>query len=390
VSSAATVVIHSVRLISSGLDRADAFVAFRDDRVLATGTGSGWRELSGDDTDVLDGAGHILSPGLLDIHNHGGAGASFGESGEAIRTARRFHRQHGITRQLLSLVTASPDVLISELHVAAAEARRDSTLLGIHLEGPFLARQYCGAHDPALLLDPDPDLVERLLEAADGMLRQVTMAPERAHFAKSARILRDAGVIVAAGHTAATFEQARAAIDAGATLLTHTFNAMPGVHHRAPGPVLAFVENPGGWLEVIDDGVHVRPEVIRMLCQLAPGRVALVSDAIAAAGVGDGRYRLGNLDVDVTEGVARITKGKSLAGSTLTLDIAVARAVREVGLTPLAAIEAATAIPAQILGVDDRFGRLEPGYVGDAVLFDRGWQVRGVWIDGTLVGEREH
>ena len=388
-SSAATAVIHSVRLISSGLDRPAAFVAFRDGRVLATGTGSGWRELAGDGADVVDGAGHVLTPGLLDIHNHGGAGASYADSGEAIRTARRLHRQHGITRQLLSLVTASPDDLVSHVHLAAAEIRRDPTILGIHLEGPFLARQYRGAHDPVLFRDPDPVLVERLLSTADGTLRQVTMAPERAHFAKSARILSDAGVVVAVGHTAATFEQARAAIDAGATLLTHTFNAMPGVHHRAPGPVLAFVENPGGWLEVIDDGVHVRPEVIRMLCRLAPGRVALVSDAIAAAGVGDGRYRLGNLDIDVTEGVARMTGGKSLAGSTLTLDVAVARAVQDVGLTPLAAVEAATAIPAQILGVDDRFGRLEPGYVADAVLFDSDWQVRNVWIDGRPVGEWE-
>jgi N-acetylglucosamine-6-phosphate deacetylase len=128
-----------------------------------------------------------------------------------------------------------------------------------------------------------------------------------------------------------------------------------------------------------------------MLCRLAPGRVALVSDAMAAAGVGDGRYHLGNLDVDVTEGVARITGAKSLAGSTLTLDVAVARAVREVGLTPLAAIEAATVVPAQILGVADRFGRLEPGYVADGVLFDRDWQVRSVWIDGNPMGEeREH
>jgi N-acetylglucosamine-6-phosphate deacetylase len=390
VSSAASAVIHSVRLISSGLDRADAFVAFEDDRVLATGTGSGWHDLVGKEADVLDGAGHVLTPGLLDIHNHGGAGASYSEGSEAIRTARRLHRQHGTTRQLLSLVTASPEVLISQIQVAAAQTRRDPTILGIHLEGPFLSREYCGAHDPALLRDPDPDLVERLLSAAEGTLRQVTMAPERAHFAESARILSEAGVVVAAGHTAATFEQARAAIEVGATLLTHTFNGMPGVHHRAPGPVVAFIENPGGWLEVVNDGVHVRPEVIRMLCQLAPGRVALVSDAMAAAGVGDGRYRLGNVDVDVAEGVARLTGRKTLAGSTLTLDVAVARAVRNVGLTPLAAIEAATVIPAQILGVADRFGRLEPGYVADAVLFDSGWQVRGVWIDGRPVREREH
>jgi N-acetylglucosamine-6-phosphate deacetylase len=216
------------------------------------------------------------------------------------------------------------------------------------------------------------------------------MAPERTNFAKSARMFREAGVVVAAGHTAATYEQTRASIDEGVTLLTHTFNAMPGIHHRAPGPVLAFVEDPSVWLEVINDGIHVRPEVIRMLCRLAPGRVALVSDAMAAAGAGDGRYRLGNLDVEVADGIPRMIGGSSIAGSTLTLDAAVAHGVQTMGLTPLAVIEAATVIPARILGVDDRFGRLEPGYVGDAVLFDREWQVRSVWIDGQLVEERGH
>jgi N-acetylglucosamine-6-phosphate deacetylase len=388
VSSAASV-IHSVRLISAGIDRPDAFVAFRDGHVLATGNGGGWHELAGDGADLLDGGGRVLTPGLIDIHNHGGGGASYGEDGDAVRKARELHRQHGVTRQLLSLVTASPDVLISQIEVVAAETRRDPTILGIHLEGPFLARHHHGAHDPALLRDPDPDLVERFLGAADGTLRQITMAPELAQFAESARILREAGVVIAVGHTAATFEQAAAAIDAGATLLTHAFNGMPGVHHRAPGPVFAFVENSGCWLEVINDGVHVRPELVRMLCQLAPGRVALVSDAMAAAGGGDGRYRLGDLDVDVAAGVARLTEGHSIAGSTITLDVAIARAVQDVRLTPLEAIEAATAVPAQILGVADRFGRLEPGYVADAVLFDRDWQLCGVWIDGRPVSERE-
>ena len=387
----ATAIIHSVRLISAAVDRSEAFVAIADGRVLATGTGNGWRELAGDDANVLDAAGHILTPGLIDIHNHGGAGATYGDGdgGEAIRTASRLHREHGVTRQLLSLVTATPEDLISQIQVAAAETRRDPTILGIHLEGPFLSRKYCGAHDPALLRDPDSDLVEQLLSAADGTLRQVTMAPERTNFAKSASIFREAGVVVATGHTAATYEQARASIDEGATLLTHTFNGMPGVHHRAPGPVLAFVEDSGVWLEVINDGIHVRPEVIRMLYRLAPGRVALVSDAMAAAGVGDGRYHLGNLDVEVANGVARVIGGTSIAGSTLTLDAAVAYGVQTVGLTPLEVIEAATVIPARILGVDDEFGRLEPGYVGDAVLFDKDWQVRSVWIGGQLVGERE-
>ena len=349
----ASVVIHSVRLISSGLDRPDAFAVFEDGRVLITGSGNGWRELVGDDADVLDGAGHILTPGLIDIHNHGGAGASYGDGSDAIRTATRLHRHHGTTRQLLSLVTAAPDDLLSQLEIAAAETRRDPTILGVHLEGPFLSRKYCGAHDPALLRDPDPDLVERLLNAADGTLRQVTMAPERANFAKAAAMFRAAGVVVAAG------------------------------------PVLAFIADSSVWLEVINDGVHVRPEVIRMLCQLAPGRVALVSDAMAAAGAGDGRYRLGNLDVEVADGIARVLGGTSIAGSTLTLDAAVAYALQTVGLEPLAAIDAATVVPARILGIDDRFGRLEPGYAGDAVLFDKDWQVRSVWIDGRLVEERE-
>ena len=386
---AASAVIHSVRLISAGFDRADAFVAFGDGRVLATGTGSAWRELAGADADIFDGAGHVLTPGLIDIHNHGGAGASYDEGGEAIRTARQLHLEHGTTRQLLSLMTASPDILIPQLQVAAAETRRDPTILGIHLEGPFLAHQYCGAHNPALLRDPDIDLVRQFLGASDGNLRQVTMAPELARFAESAGMLLEAGVVVAAGHTAATFEQARAAIEAGASLLTHTFNGMRGVHHRSPGPVLAFVDAPSGWLEVINDDVHVRPEVIRMLCRLAPGRVALVSDAMAAAGAGDGLYRLSNRVVEVIGGVARLAGEKALAGSTLTLDVAVAHAVQKVGLTPLAAIEAATVVPAQILGLEDQFGRLEPGYVADAALFDRDWQILGVWADGRRVRERK-
>jgi N-acetylglucosamine-6-phosphate deacetylase len=221
-------------------------------------------------------------------------------------------------------------------------------------------------------------------------LRQATISPELTAFTESAQIVKEAGAIVAVGHTAATFEQAKAAIDAGATLLTHAFNGMPSLHHRAPGPVIAFVEDPAAWLELINDGIHVRPELVRLLWRLAPGRVALVSDAMAAAGAGDGTYRLGNLDVEVVNGVARLTDGDAIAGSTLTLDIAVARAVREVGLPPLAAIEAATVVPAQILGIADRLGRLEPGHLADAVLFDRNWQVRDVWIAGRPVGEWEH
>lgn len=378
----ATTVIHSVRLLSAGVDRPGAFVAFAGGRVLNTGHGADWRGMVNAGTEVVDGAGRVLAPGFIDIHNHGGAGASYDGGADAIRIASALHRRHGTTRLVLSLVTAPVDVLVDQVREMAAQVRVEPQLLGIHLEGPFLAPERRGAHEPALLRDPEPQPVRELLAAAEGTLRQVTLAPERAHFDEAARLLRDADVVVAVGHTAATYEQTRHAIDLGARLLTHAFNAMNGIHHRAPGPLLAFIDDPGTWLEVINDGVHVRTEVVRMLCHLAPGRVAFVTDAMAAAGAGDGRYRLGGLDVDVVAGVARLAGADAIAGSTLTLDTAVARAVRDVGLNPLSAIEAATAIPAQILGLGDRFGRLEPGFPADAVLLDKDWQVRAVWLDG--------
>ena len=385
--STASTIIHSVRLISSGLDHSDAFVAFEDGRVLATGTSSGWRELAGNDTEVLDGVGHVLTPGLLDIHNHGGAGASYGDDGDAIRTAMRLHRQHGTTRQLLSLVTASPDVLISQIHVAAAATWRDPTILGIHLEGPFLSSKYCGRTIPLYFATPIPtwssgcSMPPTALCARSRWRRsEFTSSSPRGSCGRQASSWRPGTRPRRSNRPGQRSTRGRHCS------LTPSMRWLVCITVRPT--VLAFVDNPGVWLEVINDGVHVRPEVVRMLCRLAPGRVAFVSDAMAAAGAGDGRYRLGNLDVQVAEGVARLTRGNSIAGSTLTLDVAIARAVRNVGLTPLLAIEAATVIPAQILGVEDRFGRLEPGYVADAVLFDSDWRVRGVWIDGQRVGEQ--
>jgi N-acetylglucosamine-6-phosphate deacetylase len=197
------------------------------------------------------------------------------------------------------------------------------------------------------------------------------------------RAFSASGVAVAVGHTGADYDQALAAFDAGAGILTHAFNAMPGLHHRAPGPVAAAARTPGVTLEIVNDGVHVHPEVVRMAFASAPGRMALVTDAMAAAGSADGDYILGSLSVEVRDGVARLAGGGSIAGSTLTLDDALRRAVREVGIPVAEAVTALTATPAAAIGRGGDLGRLRPGYAADAVLLDADFAVRQVWCAGA-------
>jgi N-acetylglucosamine-6-phosphate deacetylase len=189
-------------------------------------------------------------------------------------------------------------------------------------------------------------------------------------------------VVVAVGHTEATSEQTRAAFDAGARMLTHAFNAMPGIHHRAPGPVVAALEDERVTLELILDGEHVHADVARLLLEQAPGRVALVTDAMAAAGADDGDYRLGSLNVSVRNGLAHLSGTSTIAGSTLTQDAALRRAL-EIGIPLTAAVAALTSVPARAIGLADRFGLIESGYAADLVVLDDSHHVTGVWAAGA-------
>lgn len=376
-----SIIIHSARIVSGGSTTDDAWVAFGDRIVVARGIGSGWRELQRAGTAVTDASGLWLTPGFVDIHCHGGGGAAFDDGAAAIRAALAMHRAHGTTRSVLSLVTAPLDQLVSRLEAVARLADRDPLVLGAHLEGPFLAQGFHGAHDSSLLLAPEPDDIVRLLAAGSGWLRQVTLAPELPGAAEAIRILRAAGVVVAIGHTACDYRQARTAFTAGASILTHAFNGMRGLHHRLPGPVAAATSMDGVVLEVINDGVHVHGEVVRMLFAAAPRRIALVTDAMAAAGADDGDYALGGLGVTVVNGVARLREGGSIAGSTLTLDDCLRRAVTEVGIGIEAAVTALTETPARAIGRPD-LGRLEAGSPADAVLLDEEFRVGAVWAEG--------
>lgn len=377
-----TTVLHSLRLVDEGTVTDDAWVAFADGAVLARGIGHGWRELPV--AEAVDGGGAYLTPGFVDIHGHGGGGASFDDGAEAIATARAVHRAHGTTRAVLSLVTASIDDLVARVGVIADLAERDATILGSHLEGPFLDVGHKGAHTEGLLRAPDAESVARLVDAGRGTVRQVTLAPELPGGLAATAQFVAAGVAVAVGHTNATEDEAAAAFDAGATLLTHAFNTMPGIHHRAPGPIVAAMRDERVTLELIADGFHVHPHVIALAFAQAPGRIALITDAMAAAGAADGHYELGGLAVTVIDGAARLDVGGAIAGSTLTQDAAL-RLVVAGGLPLPAAVAALTTVPARAIGAEGRYGSLRPGAAADAVMLDDQLNVTGVWVDGIRV-----
>ncbi len=377
-----TTVLHSLRLVDEGTVTDDAWVAFADGAVLARGTGHGWRELPV--AEAVDGGGAYLTPGFVDIHGHGGGGASFDDGAEAIATARAVHRAHGTTRAVLSLVTASIDDLVARVGVIADLAERDATIFGSHLEGPFLDVGHKGAHTEGLLRAPDAESVARLVDAGRGTVRQVTLAPELPGGLAATAQFVAAGVAVAVGHTNATEDEAAAAFDAGATLLTHAFNTMPGIHHRAPGPIVAAMRDERVTLELIADGFHVHPHVIALAFAQAPGRIALITDAMAAAGAADGHYELGGLAVTVIDGAARLDVGGAIAGSTLTQDAAL-RLVVAGGLPLPAAVAALTTVPARAIGAEGRYGSLRPGAAADAVMLDDQLNVTGVWVDGIRV-----
>ncbi|GAA1945370.1 N-acetylglucosamine-6-phosphate deacetylase [Microbacterium deminutum] len=382
-------IVHSARLVGEPLAVGgsidDGWVRFEGDRVVATGTGDGWQGAGADavvDAVAVAGDGALLVPGFIDIHGHGGGGAAYDDGPEAIRAARAIHRAHGTTRAVVSLVTAPLETLERRAAMVADLMETDADILGSHLEGPFLDPGHKGAHDEGLLRDPQPGLVRRLLDAGRGTVRQVTLAPEREGALEAIRRVVGAGAAAAIGHTAADYDLCRAAFDAGATILTHAFNAMPGLHHRAPGPVAAAAADPRVTLEVIADGVHLHPDVVRLAFALAPGRIALVTDAMAAAGGGDGRYDLGALKVDVVDGVARLAGGGSIAGSTLTQDVALRLAVGA-GVPVAAAVHALTGAPARAIGRDGDLGALAPGFLADAVLLSADFAVKSVWTAGA-------
>jgi len=326
-------------------------------------------------------------PGFVDAHVHGGGGASFDAGPAEAETVVGAHLAHGTTTMVASLVTDAPDRLLTQVRELGALVD-DGLLAGLHLEGPWLSPSHAGAHQPALLTHPTPGQVDDLVDAARGQLRMVTLAPELPGALDAVRRLVTAGVTVALGHTDATYDVARAALDAGATVGTHLFNAMRQLHHREPGPIAALLEHPDAYVELIADGVHLHPAVLRLAAQAKPHLAALVTDAMAAAAIpGEGDYRLGPMTVQVRDGVARLAETGTIAGSTLTMASAVKYAVEVADLPIEDVVRAATASPAAMLGLD-RVGALRPGYLADLVVLDEALDVTRVMRRGRWVATR--
>ncbi|CAB93044.1 MULTISPECIES: N-acetylglucosamine-6-phosphate deacetylase [Streptomyces] len=336
--------------------------------------------------ETVDLAGHWVVPGFVDIHNHGGGGASFaGGTAEEILAGVETHRRHGTTTVVASAVTGDLDFLARHAGMLA-ELAQQGDIVGIHFEGPFISPCRKGAHDEQLLRDPDPAEVRKLVDAAHGHAKMMTLATELPGGLDSVRLLVEHGVIAAVGHTDATYEQTVQAIDAGATVATHLFNAMPPVGHRAPGPITALLEDERITVELINDGTHLHPAALQLAFHHAgAARVAFITDAMDAAGFGDGHYLLGPLEVEVADGVARLVEGGSIAGSTLTLDRAFKRAVTVDRLPVGDVVAAISANPARLLGLDDRIGSLEPGKDADLVVLDDAFDLVGVMRRGEWV-----
>lgn len=330
----------------------------------------------------LDGA--LVIPGLVDIHVHGCAGTDFSDGDYAglVRMARYLARR-GVTSFAPASMTLPYDALDKAFH-AAARLRREgladgARLMGIQMEGPFLSREKRGSQNPAYLRLPDWGRFLRLYDAAEGLLRIVDVAPELPGAVEFTRRASEK-CRVSVAHTAAGYDQAAAVFDAGATHLTHLFNAMSGIHHRHPGPIGAASERENVTAELICDGIHVHPSAVRMAFRLFPGRICLISDALRCCGMADGSYSLGGQEILLSGGVARLTGG-AIAGSAADLYQCMRRAV-SFGIPREQAVWAATALPARVIGRESETGAIADGRAADFVICGGELEPEAVYLGG--------
>jgi N-acetylglucosamine-6-phosphate deacetylase len=318
----------------------------------------------------------IAVPGFVDLQVNGFGGVDFASADTAgYRRAGEALLETGVTAFQPTFITAPEDDLVSALRAIPVDGV-GPRVLGAHLEGPFVSGEALGVHPASARLDPDPRLLERLLAA--GPVAQVTLAPELPGGLGLIDLLCERGIVVSLGHSNATAAEAHEAFDRGARTVTHLFNAMRPFGHRDPGLAGVALARADVVVQLILDGHHVADEVAQVVWRSAPGRVALVTDAVAATGIGDGHYTLGTIDVEVRDGVARRADGV-LAGSVLTMLEAV-RKLHSLGAPLAEAIAAATAVPARVVGRD--LGRLAPGAPADLVILDDRLELQGVFVGG--------
>ncbi|MFD0741543.1 N-acetylglucosamine-6-phosphate deacetylase [Phytohabitans flavus] len=348
----------------------DGYVEVTGQTIVTVGTGT-------------PATGSWVVPGFVDIHTHGGGGHTFttGDAAAA-REAAAFHLRHGTTTLLASLVSAPPE-LMRQATAAFAPLVAEGVLAGIHYEGPYLSQARCGAQNPQYLRDPSLAELEALVELGGGAVRMVTIAPERPGALEAIKLLVSRGVVAAIGHTDATYDQTLAGVAAGATVGTHVFNGMRPVHHREPGPILALLGAESVVCELVPDGIHLHDGTLAFAAKVAgPDRTALITDAMAAAGMPDGEYELGGQAVVVADRAARLARDGAIAGSTLTMDVGLRRAV-DVGMSMEDAVRMLTTTPARAIGMAGEVGALAPGLRADLVVLGEALRVERVMRAGS-------
>ncbi|MBZ5503287.1 MAG: N-acetylglucosamine-6-phosphate deacetylase [Acidobacteriia bacterium] len=388
-----TTTIHASRILTPDEEISDGVIIVEGSRIVAVGHRDEMR-LPADAVDYV-AAGLTVVPGFIDLHIHGAGGHDVMEANApALDRITATAARHGTTSLLATTVSAPVEDTCRSLegiaaYIASHETPDESQpsgpaaeILGIHLEGPFISKACRGVHPPDAIAKPSAELLERFLKAADGRAKILTLAPELPGALELIAVAVAAKLVVALGHTDANYDQARAAIHAGARHAVHTYNAMRAFSHRDPGVVGAILTDPEVTAEIIADMVHVAAPAIQVLIG-AKGfdTVLLVSDGMAATGMPDGNYRLGTFDVSVKDGVCRNAEGK-LAGSTLTLDRAL-RNVVGLGVPLREALRMATVLPARRLGLAGKKGIIAPGADADLVALTPDLRVAGVMTRGA-------
>lgn len=336
---------------------------------------------------VIDAEGLTLTPGFTDMQINGGFGLDFTADPATIWAVAARLPQYGVTAFLPTVITSPLENIAraQQIVLNCPPGFRGATPLGLHVEGPFLNPQKKGAHNPAYLRPPDPDVVQDW--TPERGVRLVTLAPEMPGALKLVEALVARGVTVSAGHTTATYSQAQAGFDAGIRYGTHLFNAQPPLHHREPGLIGALLTDRRLAAGMIVDGIHTHPSVVDMVWRLLNQRLNLVTDAMEALGMPPGTYKLGDFEVIVDETSARLADG-TLAGSILTLDAALRNLMRFTGCSLQDALGTVTTTPARLLHIEGRCGQLAPGCVADLVLLDGEYRVVKTIVGGSIVYER--
>lgn len=333
-------------------------------------------------TGGFDAEGAYVIPGLIDIHTHAAVGEDASDgSPEGFVKMSLYYAKDGVTSWLPTTMTVGEDDLTKAMLTARDFVRPEggAKLAGVNLEGPFVSAKKCGAQNPLFIKAPDADMFKRLNEASDGKVRLVTVAPEELGAEDFIRIVSKE-CTVSVGHTAASYDTAMRAFDAGASHATHLFNAMPPLHHRDPG-VIAAACDAGASVELITDGFHIHPAVIRLVHRLFGERLVLISDSLRCAGMPDGEYELGGQPITLKNGKATLSDTDTLAGSSVHLMEGLRRAVG-FGVPLEAAVTAATLAPARAIGMEREIGSIEEGFPADIVLIDEGLNVKKVFVDG--------